>query len=173
VCQRLRIHSVDLTNSLASYYQAPFARGKPDPCIHPNGGILTIGYGLGGALPFGYGLSDEQNIDVGSVKVFLSTENVDLSIIPQPSPFDSDRYGIKSIKRHVGWHTMLFTVVKRRYPKTILSEDSLEASFRTPEDAEEVRRWNLNLTGTFKEPEKGSLGATVDVESDSPYPHTL
>jgi hypothetical protein len=109
-------YSVDLTNSPVSYYEAPSAKDKLDPCIYPNGGFLTIGYGSGGAQPFAYGLSAEQDVDVGCVKIFLSTEKVDLSSIPQPSPFDGDSRGPIPPKKKPGWYTTLFTVVQRKSP---------------------------------------------------------
>jgi hypothetical protein len=114
----LKGYSVDLTNSPASYYQAPSSKGKLDPCIQPNGGFLTIGYGTGGAQPFAYGLSDEQDIDVGCIKIFLSTDKVDLSSIPQPSPFDGGSRGRRDPKKGPGWYTKLVTVVQRRGPRS-------------------------------------------------------
>jgi hypothetical protein len=110
----LRSCFVDLTNPPASYYQPSFAKGILDPSILPNGGSLTIGYGAGGAQPFSYGLCDEQQIDVGCVKIFLSDEKADLSSIPQPSPFDGSSRGARQAKNEPGWYTTLLTIVQRR-----------------------------------------------------------
>ena len=114
----LKSYSVDLTNPSAAYYQPPIAKSNPDPCIPPNLGFLTIGYGAGGAQPFAYGLSDGQNIDVGCVKIFLSTSPVNLSSIPQPSPFYGAGRGRREAKKEPGWYTTLVTVVQRRYPRS-------------------------------------------------------
>jgi len=116
--QPVKGYSLDLTNSPVSYYQVQSAKGQVDPCILPERS-LTIGYGKGGAQPFAYGLSDEQDIDVGCLKIFLSTEKVDLSNIPQSTPFKGHRGPRPPKSKPRGlWHTILFTIVQRRHPRS-------------------------------------------------------
>jgi hypothetical protein len=88
-----------------------------DPSIPP-GGSITIGYGSGGARPLGYCLLDGQDIDVGFLKLFFSTEKVDLSSIPQDSPFDKHARKAKQmvVKPPKLWHTTLIKIIQRRYP---------------------------------------------------------
>lgn len=100
--------------SPASYYQPPTSGAKVDPPLLPNSS-LTIGYGAGGGAPYGYFLRENQDIDVGHFKLFLSTERVDLSHVPQPSPFDPHRdVGTVPDKTTRTWDTILIPVIQRR-----------------------------------------------------------
>ena len=72
----------------ASYYQPPTSGTKIDPPLLPNSSV-TIGYGAGGDVPYIYSLRENQDIDIGHLKLFLSTEYVDLSHVPQHSPFEN------------------------------------------------------------------------------------
>ncbi|PVG04720.1 hypothetical protein CPB86DRAFT_746755 [Serendipita vermifera] len=74
---------------ILSYYQPPTGHGKVDPSIEPKGS-LSIGYGSSGAEPYGYVVSGDADKEVGFLKVFISSEKVDLSGIPQASPFSED-----------------------------------------------------------------------------------
>jgi hypothetical protein len=85
-----------------------------DAPLRPRGN-LTIGYGAGGATPFRYYLRDEKEMEVGFLKLFVSTEPIDLSKVPQFSPFDKRN---RKIKQYEGkpnglWHTSLITVAQR------------------------------------------------------------
>ncbi|KAG8853732.1 hypothetical protein FRB91_004404 [Serendipita sp. 411] len=100
--------------SITSYFQPPTARNKVDPPL-PAHQSLTIGYGAGGGRPFHYFLPDGQDVDVGFLKFFISTEPVDLSAIPQFSPFETGRMSVRVPDKPLGiWSTMLITVVQRR-----------------------------------------------------------
>jgi len=102
--------------SITSYYQPPTAGNfEVRPPISPRGS-LTIGYGSGGSPPFNYFLREEQNIDVGFLKLFLTTEHVDFSNVPQLSPFNGDNRGgqIMQLKPISLWDSILVTVVQRR-----------------------------------------------------------
>ncbi|KAI0312608.1 hypothetical protein OF83DRAFT_1145252 [Amylostereum chailletii] len=80
--------------SITSYYQPPiFGRLQADRnlALLPAKGSLTVGYGSGGVAPWGCFLRDGQELDVGYFKLFLSTKPVDLSSIPQASPFPGSR----------------------------------------------------------------------------------
>lgn len=52
---------------------------KAHSCLH-------IGYGDGGAKPFNYKLEDEQSMDVGFLKLFFSSQYVEMWNITQ-APF--------------------------------------------------------------------------------------
>ena len=110
-------------NSLASYYQPAIALKKLDvplPAKKGKGepGSLTIGYGCRGAVPFSYFMREGQDLDVGFLKLFLTTEPVDYSNIPQFSPlsFDNRATGEAKLKPHLIWDTILIAVVQRRTP---------------------------------------------------------
>jgi hypothetical protein len=86
-----------------------------DPSLRPNGSI-TIGYGSGGGAPFDYSLREDQDVDVGFLKLFISMEQVDLSGIPQLTPFEEvNRVMGKAKAKPTGaWSTVLITIVQRR-----------------------------------------------------------
>lgn len=103
---------------IGTCYQPPAEQHDSDRSIQP-GESLTISYGSDRNLSWGYLLKDDQDVDVGFFKLFLSTEEVDLTGIPQASPFESrPKYrGKKPEIQHPNfWHTTLFTVVQRRHP---------------------------------------------------------
>lgn len=88
--------------------------------LKKNGGILTVGFGDGGMPPFAYFLRSGQDLDVGFLKLFLSTKYVDLSNIPQLSPFDEARSVADEEKPEIDtWGTLLVPVLQRRYPPPI------------------------------------------------------
>ena len=107
---------------LASYYQPPSARGIVNPPLkgHQN---LTVGFGDSGTVPTMFYLREQQNVDVGILKLFLSSMQIDLSDVAQPSPFDSigTRYTTRPLaemkepaKSSFPWDTILIPVVQRR-----------------------------------------------------------
>jgi hypothetical protein len=109
-----RTRSSDAIDSLVSYFQSPTAAEKVDSPL-PSHGSITIGYGPAGGVPFRYSLQPDQDVDVGFVKFFLSTEAVDLSCIPQSSPWDDreNRHSELLTKKPSGfWHTICFKVVQ-------------------------------------------------------------
>ncbi|KAK0187320.1 hypothetical protein F5146DRAFT_771205 [Armillaria mellea] len=57
----------------------------------PPGESLAIGYGASGTVPRGYIVPEGQAVDVGFLKLFISTKYVDLSGIVQPLPFSETR----------------------------------------------------------------------------------
>jgi len=81
-------------------------------------GSLCIGYGSGGSAPFSYFLREGQDIDVGFLKLFLTTKPVDYSTISQTTPFDiEDRGGVlRKPKARLIWDTILVAIVQRRVP---------------------------------------------------------
>ena len=48
-----------------------------------------MGYGDSGSVPYTYFLREGQNVDVGTLKLFLSRNQVNLSHVAQPSPFQT------------------------------------------------------------------------------------
>ncbi|KIM25361.1 hypothetical protein M408DRAFT_315703, partial [Serendipita vermifera MAFF 305830] len=101
--------------SITSYFQPPTARGKVDPLL-PRRESLAIGYGAGGGRPFKFFLPNNQDVDVGFIKIFLSSRRVDLSSIPQVSPFDRHRGGPDGVQSKPPglWSTILITSIQRR-----------------------------------------------------------
>ncbi|KZV74055.1 hypothetical protein PENSPDRAFT_732472 [Peniophora sp. CONT] len=78
-------------------------------------GELTIGYGAGGGQPYKFFLRDGQELDVGFIKLFITTEPVDLSGIAQRSPFAMARDGITAANPPAAvWDTAMITVVQRK-----------------------------------------------------------
>ena len=98
----------------ASYYQPPTSGTKVDPPLLPNSS-LAIGDGAEGGVPYCYFLRENQNIDIGYLKLFLSTEHVDLSHVPQRSPFvpHLDVQAVTNKTTQI-WDTILIPVVQRR-----------------------------------------------------------
>ena len=74
---------------LASIYQPPTAKSTSivDPPLKGEN-LFTIGYGPSGSVPHTFVLKEGQNLDVGFLKLFLSTKQVELSHVVQLSPFD-------------------------------------------------------------------------------------
>jgi hypothetical protein len=62
-------------------------------------------------------MRDGQDVDVGFLKLFLTTQPVDYSTIPQTSPFGLNNRGASmsySPKPPFIWDTILVAVVQRR-----------------------------------------------------------
>lgn len=85
---------------------------------------MTIGFGSGGASPHQFFLRPGQNVDVGHLKLFLTTKYVDLSFVVQESPFSSSRS--EAQERHMNkpkarakkiqgplWDELTVTIVQR------------------------------------------------------------
>ncbi|KAK0218650.1 caspase domain-containing protein [Armillaria fumosa] len=101
--------------SISPYYQPGHAKNDTDVSLPP-GDALTVGYGASGTVPHMYILREGQDIDVGFLKLFFSTEYMDLSGVVQNSPFDDDRQsGPPSVRKSLYlWHTMCIPVVQTR-----------------------------------------------------------
>jgi len=109
--------------SIEKYYLPPATGVNAAPSL-PGDGKLTIGYGDGGGIPMGFYVRDGQTLDIGFLKIFVSTESVDLegtqwsdvpafqsteramrpygAIEPQPQPLPDS------------WDTVEIAVVQRR-----------------------------------------------------------
>jgi hypothetical protein len=86
-----------------------------DPSIPPHG-ELTIGYGSGGVPPQGFSLPPEETIGITYLKIFVTSQYVDLSYIRQDSPFDEGRpMNISRAPKESKevWDTMLLAIVQK------------------------------------------------------------
>lgn len=113
-----------LRQTIESYFLPPSSTqgGKPDPPLRA-GDSLNIGYGSGGAPPFQYFLRKGQNIDLGFLKLFLTSTYVDLSSIVQESPFGGGGGDVRKILEdktvvqmplHSTWDQVMIAVVQKR-----------------------------------------------------------
>ncbi|KZV62929.1 hypothetical protein PENSPDRAFT_657741 [Peniophora sp. CONT] len=102
--------------SITEYYQPPAQGPRGDPSLAARG-ALAIGHGDGGAQPFRYFVRPGQDIDVGFIKLFILTKPVDLSNVPQLSPFEGKHFRGTSVLRAIeenAWDTILITVRQHR-----------------------------------------------------------
>ncbi|KAF5343713.1 hypothetical protein D9758_016517 [Tetrapyrgos nigripes] len=103
--------------SVATYYLPSVgARGQGIVSLPPKG-ELTIGFGDSGTSPWSYALRPNQDVDVGFLKLYLSTKYVDWSHIKQDSPFGehSDRFNVPHPKDQYQknlWHTLTIPVIQ-------------------------------------------------------------
>ncbi|SJL15629.1 uncharacterized protein ARMOST_19132 [Armillaria ostoyae] len=100
--------------SISSYYQPGSAKKDADVSLPP-GESLAIGYGASGTVPHMYTLRQGQDVDVGYLKLFFSTEYMDLSGIVQDSPFTESRGGERAApeSRRL-WDAMCVAVVQKK-----------------------------------------------------------
>ncbi|VDB86219.1 unnamed protein product [Peniophora sp. CBMAI 1063] len=112
------------TLSITEYYGSNAKRP-----IYP-GGQLLIGDGPNedyqGGLPFVFWVPPGQELDVGLIKTFVTTEDVDLSWIAQASPFEDSGAHCSNVQVRARrstandevaqWSTALITVVQRPGP---------------------------------------------------------
>jgi hypothetical protein len=99
-------------------YSCPDPNSRVDPQLPPEG-TFTLGYGSNGLPPLTFTLEKGQDIDVGFLKVFISTEQMDLSNIKSESPFDNARPVVKRTEGYdlaSVWDTILLPVVLRKGP---------------------------------------------------------
>lgn len=100
--------------SIVPYYQPGCAKDGIVEFSLPPGESLTIGYGASGTPPSRLTPRKGQGVEVGFMKLFFSTEYMDLSGIVQSSPFTECRQSIpvKKKNRHV-WDTMCVAIVQK------------------------------------------------------------
>ncbi|KZV65117.1 hypothetical protein PENSPDRAFT_614510 [Peniophora sp. CONT] len=103
--------------SISEYYKPAAIGPGAEPSL-PVKGVLPIGFGSGGARPFTYTLKPGQDMDVGFVKIFVSTVQVNLSMVEQRSPFETKV--LRSMQRlkddpvEALWDTLSIAVLQRR-----------------------------------------------------------
>ncbi|VDC06750.1 unnamed protein product [Peniophora sp. CBMAI 1063] len=105
------------TLGIFEYYKPP-ASGCNAEASLPAKGELTIGYGADGGQPYKFFLRDDQALDVGFIKLFITTEPVDFSNVAQCSPFAMAR-NLNTNKRPAPraiWDTATIAVVQKRSP---------------------------------------------------------
>ncbi|KAK0452860.1 uncharacterized protein EV420DRAFT_1273558 [Desarmillaria tabescens] len=95
-------------------YQPESAEGVDTPL--PPGESLTFGYGTKDRdRPWSFGVTEGQDVDVGFLKLFFSTEYLDWSAIVQESPFEGHRQSVAPSVRKIPslCHTMCVPVVQK------------------------------------------------------------
>jgi len=111
----------DNTNfSIVPYYTTQCPSDK-HALEHPlkGEGELTVGYGSGGWPPFVYQIHKGRDLDVGFLKIYLSTQPVDLSGIKQGSAFSETRSGTPwSAPPGEFWDTIIIPIIQRRNPNS-------------------------------------------------------
>lgn len=113
---RLSTRRLFNSTTLVAYYETSSTAEKYtlDVPLPKDGGVFTIGYGSGGAPAQTFYLRPGQIFDIGFLKIFLSTKPVDLSSIPQLSPFEKTRSGDQMAKnKEEAWGTMIIPVLQR------------------------------------------------------------
>ncbi|KAI0030187.1 caspase domain-containing protein [Vararia minispora EC-137] len=101
------------TLSIQPYYISPVA-SRHVPSL-PGKGMLPIGYGDGGGRPYNYTLSPGEDIELGFLKIFISTQFVDLREIRQSSPLNGERVANENVPSPAPvWDTITIAIVQRR-----------------------------------------------------------
>jgi len=97
------------------YLPGMAAKGQVDFSV-PTKRSLTIGFGDGGMPPCTYFLRKNQSVDVGFLKLYLSTEFIDYSSIAQVSPFKENRgsYQHSRPKKRKFWDALTITMIQKR-----------------------------------------------------------
>ncbi|KJA22420.1 hypothetical protein HYPSUDRAFT_215809 [Hypholoma sublateritium FD-334 SS-4] len=103
--------------SISSYYLPGTAlAGNADFSVLPQGSI-SIGFGDSGTVPRIYSVKASQNIDVGYLKLYLSTQFIDYSHVAQQSPFLPDR-GYRPLELRPlnkdSWDTLTIPIIQRK-----------------------------------------------------------
>ncbi|THU94293.1 hypothetical protein K435DRAFT_900628 [Dendrothele bispora CBS 962.96] len=102
--------------SIDPHFLPPTAKNGVIEMPLPAKGSLTIGYGSSGTPPYGFSVRERQDVDVGALKLFLSTDYVDYGTIAQKSPFEDHRGGKKMWKpsKRSLWDSMTVIIVQRK-----------------------------------------------------------
>ncbi|THU91188.1 hypothetical protein K435DRAFT_909316 [Dendrothele bispora CBS 962.96] len=102
--------------SIDPHFLPPTAKNGVIETPLPAKGCLTIGYGSSGTPPYGFSVRERQNVDVGALKLFLSTDHVDYGAIAQKSPFEDHRGGkkIRKPSKISLWDSMTVIIVQRK-----------------------------------------------------------
>ena len=88
-------------------------------------GELCVGYGSGGWKPFSYQLQKGQNLDIGFLKIYLSTRPVDISGIQQHSAFLGEPRTATEWhpEPQDAWDTILIPIIQRRNQSQVELEE--------------------------------------------------
>ncbi|KAF8519186.1 caspase domain-containing protein [Gautieria morchelliformis] len=124
------------------YYLSQKGINRVDPPLRA-GYTHTVGYGAGGEVPFAFHLPNGQAIDVGFLKLFLTTSPMDFDSMTQSSPFDTARAAlpradtIQKLKQAAAesaeqWGTVVTAIIQRSDPR------SPEAHPQIPSEATQI-----------------------------------
>ena len=84
-----------------------------DVPLRKNGGALTIGYGHSGYPPVSFTVAEGLDFEVGFLKVYLTTESVDLSYIQQDTPFVVSRHMVQhKPKPKSAWTDIIIPIIQ-------------------------------------------------------------
>ncbi|KAG8706557.1 hypothetical protein FRC09_002354 [Ceratobasidium sp. 395] len=113
----VRVFYFDADLSIDDMFGHSQANGRQNPEL-PMRGQFLVGDGYDGGPPFPFGLGEGENIDVGFIKVFWSTDPFQLSSLTQESPFGAQAgVGARKVltqqaKPVKEWGTLLMTLVQ-------------------------------------------------------------
>ncbi|KJA24871.1 hypothetical protein HYPSUDRAFT_38219 [Hypholoma sublateritium FD-334 SS-4] len=96
------------------------ANGKADFSL-PANGFLNVGFGDSETAPRRFYLRKNQSVDIGFLKLYLSSKYVDYSGISQGSPFSPDRRmlprGLRQKERHC-WNALTIPMIQTAESRT-------------------------------------------------------
>ncbi|KAK0234518.1 hypothetical protein EDD85DRAFT_969100 [Armillaria nabsnona] len=100
--------------SIVEYYTPGSAKRNADAPLPPKQSLI-LGHGESGQPPLRYFLREGQSVDVGFLKLFISTESIDMLDIAQQSLFSLFRMTATSPSKKLDlWDTMRFTLVQTK-----------------------------------------------------------
>ncbi|KIY72176.1 hypothetical protein CYLTODRAFT_418153 [Cylindrobasidium torrendii FP15055 ss-10] len=119
---------------------------------------LTLGYGSGGAQPLGFEISSDAVDELSYLKIFLTTRPIDLSFVPQTSPFDLTRKGFKLQMLADQWDALKLAILVRRPPATSKGSQKVDSSSIQKVDSSSIQPVGSDVDSTRH--------AQLDSESD-------
>ncbi|KAG6906654.1 hypothetical protein DXG01_012740 [Tephrocybe rancida] len=99
--------------SIVPYYLPPTAANDQVDFSLPANGSLAVGFGDGGWPARTYYLRENQSVDVGFLKLYVSTKYVDYSSIVQSTPFHRHRAGTVHSKGKELWDALTIPIIQR------------------------------------------------------------
>ncbi|KAJ7653667.1 caspase domain-containing protein [Mycena polygramma] len=103
--------SVDILYSPSSAKRTNLLVAQEADFSLPGHGSLPLGYGATGVAPREFTPSDGLDVEVMYLKVFLTSQNIDLSRIAQPSPFHNAWRSLTIVRGPDDvWDTQLLTI---------------------------------------------------------------
>ena len=102
----------------AEPYVTPLGNHERDPDLKPYTGTLAIGWGAAGYDPLYCDLDEGEENNVEFLKIYLSTEPVNLTYLPQGSPFKFSEAARGMKKYHQqppkSWTDLVIPIVQHR-----------------------------------------------------------
>lgn len=83
---------------------------------------MTIGYGAAGEVPLAFVMRGSEKVEIGFLKLFLTTTQTDFGSLAQDSPFSSTRTKLprndvmKKLQTMGLWGTVMVTIVQLAAP---------------------------------------------------------